>query len=64
MHMRTTDDGVARAELNALFDELDRALRCLMAQLERGLDSCLRTEPAPRPDGLETRPTPQDDRRP
>ncbi len=49
MDMQAIDD-VTRAELNALFDALDQALRCLMAQLERNLDSP-RSEPPPRPDG-------------
>ena len=52
MDMQATDDGMARAELNALFDELDNALRCLLTQLQRGFDSCRHGEPAPRPDGF------------
>ncbi len=50
MDMQAIDDDITRAELNALFDALDQALRCLMAQIERNLDS-LRSEPPPRPDG-------------
>ncbi len=60
MDMQATDDGMARAELNALFDELDNALRCLLGQLQRGLDSCLRAEPAPRADAFGAAATPQD----